>query len=143
MARPLRVQHWLRTLGTRVQPPVSADNPYDLFGVSYVHPAPGGDGPIPPIPRVDMFTRFFHGVGAWEFEVEVIWVDGPDGSELVANYGPQPVTFRPTERVRDFVFVLRHVPLPGAGRYRIHLLAIKPRRRLPVATEYFEVVRKP
>ena len=97
--------------------------------------------PVEPIDRVDMFTRFFHGRGTWVFEAEVIWVDGPDGRELVAYYGPQSVAFRPGDPVRDYVFVLRNVPLPGVGRYRIHLLATKPRRRDPVATEYFEVRR--
>jgi hypothetical protein len=141
--RRVVAHHWLMTLGTRVQPPARPNNPYDLFGVSYEYPVPVGSDPIKPIDRVDMFARFFDGRGTWEFEAEVIWVDGPDGRESVAVYGPQRVAFRPREPVRDFVFVLRNVRLPGEGRYRIHLLAVKPRRRLPIATEHFEVVRQP
>jgi len=110
--------------------------------VCYEYKVPAGDAPIEPIKRVDMFTRFFHGRGTWEFEAEVIWVDGPDGRELVVSYAPLVVFFRPTEPVRDYVFVLRNIPLPGLGRYRIYLRALKPRRRSPLAIEFFEVVRK-
>lgn len=141
--RRLFAHHWLMALGARVQPPAGPTNPYDLFGVGYAYKVPTGDTPIEPIKRVDMFTRFFHGRGTWEFEAEVIWVDGPDGRELVASYAPLVVCFRPTEPVRDYVFVLRNIPLPGLGRYRIYLRALKPRRRFPLAIEFFEVVRKP
>ena len=143
MARRLVVRHWMMTLGTRVRPPVGPNNPYDLFAVSYVHPVPAGTDQIEPLARVDMFARFFHGRGTWEFETEVVWVDGPDGVESLVNYGPHTVAFRRGQPVRDFVFVLRNVPLPGEGRYRLYLWAIKPRRRRPLATEYFEVVRQP
>jgi len=137
--RRLVAHHLLMTLGSRVQPPAGPNNPYDLYGVSYVHTIPFGMERIEPIERVDMFTRFFHGRGTWEFEAEVIWVDGPDGREVVASYAPLFVFFRKAEPVRDHVFVLRNVPLPGLGRYRIHLRALKPRRRFPVAMEFFEV----
>ena len=141
MARRLVAHHWMMTLSARVQPPAGPINPYDLFGVTYVHRVPVGTVTIDPIDRVDMFARFFNGRGTWEFEVEVVWVDGPDGRELVARYGPFSVYFRPGQTVRDFVFVLRNVPVPGEGRYRVLLRGVKPRRRRPISTEYFEVVR--
>lgn len=137
--RRLVAHHWLMTLGASVPRAVGPDNPYDLFGVSYVHPVPADSDPIEPITRVDMFARFFNGKGTWEFEAEVVWVDGPDGLESVAFYGPQTIAFRADQPVRDYVFVLWNVPVPGVGRYRVYLRAIKPRRRRPVATEYYEV----
>ena len=80
MARRLVAHHWMMTLSARVQPPAGPINPYDLFGVTYVHRVPVGTVTIDPIDRVDMFARFFNGRGTWEFEVEVVWVDGADGA---------------------------------------------------------------
>jgi hypothetical protein len=141
MARRLTVHYWVRALGSRVQPPAGPNNPYDLFGISYVHPVPAGAGPFDPIERVDMFARFFNGRGIWVFEIDIVWVDAPHRPRVVERYWPLQVHFRHSEPVRDFVFVLRNIPVPGLGRYRILLRAMTPFRRRPLATDYYEVAQ--
>jgi len=143
MARRLRVQHWVACLEAHFVAQEGWVHPYDLLGVSYTHTVPAALEFPRELPRLDLFARFFHGRGSREFELRVVWVDGPNGPEEVDIYGPFTVFFRPDQQVRSFVFRLLNIPLPGAGRYRVHLQAVKPRRRQPLATEFFAVVVQP
>jgi hypothetical protein len=141
MARRLRVQHWVACLEAAVEPPAGVNNFYNLLRVGYVHTAPA-DAEFPwPLPRLDMFARFVGGTGTAEFEARVAWLDAPEGIRRVVTYGPLRVAFRPGEPVRDTTFRFLNVPIEGAGRYRIQLWAVKPRRRLPLATEHITVVQ--
>lgn len=139
--RQLRVHYWVRATGSRVQPPARPNNPYDLFGISFYHAVPVGLRPYDPIPRMDMFARFIHGRGDWVFQIRFVWLDAPGRRRIVEEYWPLQVHFRTAESVRDFVFVLRNVPVPGLGRYRVSLRAATPRRRVALATDYYEVVQ--
>ena len=117
----LSVQHWIACLGARVVPPVGVNNFYNLFGVGHVHTF-AGDVEFPAgIPGVNIFARFLNGTGVARLEVDVLWIDAPEGERLVNYYPPYQITFRPNEPLRDYVFRLANVPVGGTGRHSIRL----------------------
>ena len=143
MSRRLRVQHWVACLEAGVVPPAGPNNFYNLLRVGYTHTVPA-DTEFPwAFPRLDMFARFYGGKGTCEFEIRVDWIDALEGSRLIDFFGPFRVAFRPNEPARDVTFRLLNVPTGGVGRLEIVLLAIRPRRRPPLAREYVTVVRQP
>src|SRR5262245_38855699 len=132
----LTVQHWIACLEVQVEPPAAVYNFYNLLRVGPLHTvSPDTEFPAS-FTQLDMFARFLNGVGVWEFEVDVLWVDSPKGLEEVAIYGPQTIHFRQGQPVRDYRFRLNNVPIPGIGRYRVRLWAIRRGRRRPLAVEY-------
>lgn len=130
--------------GASVRPPAMPFNPYTLRGVSdrYRVSASIGLSRHDPLPArvLHLFTRFFHGTGTHDFELEVVWMDGPAGEDW-STFGPYTVTFRDTDSTRDFVFPMRNVPLWGVGRYLVNLWQVSVAGRDLLATEYFEVVQ--
>ena len=139
--RGLRVQHWVACLQAEVEPPVGVNNFYNLLRVGYVYTA-SADTEFPwVIPQLDLFARFVGGTGVGEFEIEVEWVDAPSFPRPIETFGPWRVAFRPGDATRDSIFRLHHLPMDGPGRYHIRLLAVKPRRRRLLATEYLLVVQ--
>jgi hypothetical protein len=143
MKPPLAVQHWIACLEARVIPPVGVNNFYELLGVGHVHTF-AGDVEFPGvIPKLNLFARFVNGSGVVQFEVEVIWLDAPEGERLVDRYPPLQVTFRPNEPLRDTVFRFINIPIDGTGRYAMRLSRLKSRGRRILANEYFSVVQRP
>jgi hypothetical protein len=143
MARKFRVQHWIACREAQFVAQEGWIHPYDILGVSYTHVVPADTEFPREIERLDLFARFVDGRGSREFEVEVVWVDGPAGRKDVDTYGPFTVFFRFDQHVRSYVFRLLNVPLPGAGRYRAHLWVVTARGRVMLATEFFEVLVQP
>jgi hypothetical protein len=139
----LAVQQWVACLETTIDPPVGVNNFYNLLRVGHTHMFPGDTEFPTTIPRIDMFARFVNGTGVGEFEIRQWWLDSPEGRRRIETYGPFRVVFRPGEPLRDWVFRLLYLRLDGAGRYRLDLRMAKPRRRAPLASEYFYVVRLP
>jgi hypothetical protein len=143
MATRPTVQHWIASLAARVIPPVGPNNFYELLGVGHVHTF-AGDVEFPAaIPELNLFARFVNGTGAVQFEVEVIWLDAPEGERLVNYYPPYQVTFRPNETFRDNVFRLANVPIEGTGRYAVRLYRLKRVGRRLLSSEFYSVVRMP
>jgi hypothetical protein len=139
----LVVQHWIACLETQFEFSGAWLHPYNLLGVSYTYTV-AADVEFPcEIPRLDLFARFFYGRGTREFEIEVHRTDAPNGPEWVETYGPFTVFFRRDQTARNYVFRLQNFPLPGPGRYQTLLRMVKPRRRRPLAEEFFEVVQTP
>lgn len=88
-----------------------------LIGVDYVHQLPADTEFPRTVRKLDVFTRFFvYGGGPETVRVEVWWLS-PDGTDrqLIHGYNHE-VPFDPTESVRDWVFRLTNVRLPGEGR---------------------------
>jgi hypothetical protein len=136
----LVVQHWVACLESVFEFRDEWLLPYNLLGVSYSHTV-AADIEFPcEVPRLDLFARFFHGRGTRLFEVEVHWING---SMRIEAYGPFTVHFRTDQAARSYVFRLQNIALPGPGLYRVELRTIKPRRRRPLATEFFEVLQTP
>ncbi|MBN9122408.1 MAG: hypothetical protein J0I06_25245 [Planctomycetes bacterium] len=139
----LTVQHWIACLEARVVPPVGVNNFYELLGVGYVHTF-AGDVEFPAVvPELNMFARFVNGKGVAQLEIEVFWLDAPEGERLVNYYPPYQITFRQNEPLRDFVFRLANVPVCGTGRHSICLYRSKRRDRVVLSSEYFSVVQLP
>ncbi len=139
----LVVQHWIACLKARVIPPVGTRNFYDLLGVGHFHTF-AGDVEFPAvIPELNMLARFVDGTGVGRFEIEVFWLDAPEGERSVNYYPPYQVTFRPNEPLRDYVFRLWNVPVVGAGRYSVRLFRTGRRVRKVIANEYFFVEQLP
>jgi hypothetical protein len=139
----LAVQHWIACLEARVIPPVGVNNFYELLGVGHVHTF-AADVEFPAvIPELNLFARFVNGAGVMQFEVEVIWLDAPEGERVIDTYPPHQVTFRPNEPLRDTVFRLANVPIDGAGRYAVRLFRLKRRGRRVLSDEYLSVVQLP
>lgn len=138
----LSVQHFVASLQARVVPPAAPDNFYDLLGVGYKHVVPP-DAEAPwKIDLLDLFARFVSGAGTAEFEIELTWLDAPEGRRRIDSFGPYTVAFRPNEEVRDTMFRIRRVPFHGPGRYRFRLWQILPRRR-SLGTEFVHVGQSP
>ncbi len=140
MARQLRVQHWIACLEARVDPPVGAQNFYNLLRVGHTHTAPVITEFPWAIPRLDMFARFVAGKGNVDFEIRMVWLDAPIKPRTVETFGPWRVHFRRAEPSRDVVFRLLNVPIDGPGRYRIALYSVARRKRPPIALDYLSVV---
>jgi hypothetical protein len=137
----LAVQHWIACLESVFEFRDEWLFSYNLLGVSYSHTI-ATDTEFPcVVPRLDLFARFFHGRGPRLFEVRVCGLDGPTPLEPVDNYGPFTVFFRKDQTARSYVFRIQNIPLPGPGRYQVELRMIKPRRRQPLAAEFFEVLQ--
>jgi hypothetical protein len=118
-------------------------NFYELLGVGHVHTF-AADVEFPAvIPELNMFARFVNGAGVKQFEVEVLWLDAPEGERLVNYYPPYQVTFRPNEPLRDYVFRLANIPVGGTGHHAIRLFWSRRRGRTVLANEYFDVVQLP
>ncbi|HVK15002.1 MAG TPA: hypothetical protein VM597_40055 [Gemmataceae bacterium] len=138
----VRVQHWIACLDRRVVAPAGPQNHYNLFSVGYRYLAPPETEFPWTIRHLDMFARFVGGTATRQFEVRVVWVDAPDRPQRVEVYGPLQVVFRPGDAVRNFVFRLRNIPIPGPGRYRLRLFEIGTRPSPLLATEYIEIGRQ-
>src|SRR5438045_8034905 len=137
MKSRLAVQHWVACLDARVIPPVGVNNFYELIGVGHVHMF-AADVEFPAtISVLATFARFMNGTGVKQFEVEVIWLDAPEGNRLTERYPPFQVTFRPNEPLRDAVFRFWNVPIHGTGRYVVRLSRLGARRKRELANEYF------
>ena len=139
----LFVQHWIACLDSQAVPPVGVNNFYNLLGVGHVHTF-AGDVEFPAvIPELDMFARFVNGTGVRQFEVEVFWLDAPEGERLVNYYPPYQITFRSNEPLRDYAFRLANIPVGGAGLHSIRLYRSRRRGRKVLSNEYFYVVQLP
>jgi hypothetical protein len=139
----LRVHHWIAALEARAIPPVGASNFYELLGVGHTHTF-AADVEFPAaIAELNLFARFVNGSGVGHFEVEVYWLEAPEGERLVNYYPPYQVTFRPNEPLRDYVFRLANIPIGGVGWHSVRLFRSKRRGREVLANEYFYVVKLP
>ncbi|MFO0847003.1 MAG: hypothetical protein U0871_00380 [Gemmataceae bacterium] len=118
-----------------------------LIGVDYAHQLPADTEFPRTVRKLDVFTRFFvYGGGPETVRVEVWWLS-PDGTDrqLVHGYNHE-VPFDPTESVRDWVFRLTNVRLPGEGRYAVRVCRlVRTRARglhwRPLRADYFQVAR--
>lgn len=104
MKAKLAVRHWLACQSAQVEAPAGVSNLYNLFGVGHTH-AVAGDVEFPSVlPELSVFARFVNGTGVAQFEVEVLWLDAPEGTRVVDFFGPLQITFRPNEPLRDTCF---------------------------------------
>jgi hypothetical protein len=126
MSRSVAVHHFVANLTTRQY---GSHPTSDLLGVDYTYDVPADTEFPRRLARIDLFTRFYlDRAGPTDFYVLVRWTDSPDDQRRrVGRYGPYTVAFRPTDVVRDQVFRVQNIQLPGIGRYEILLL----RRRSP------------
>ena len=126
MSRRIAVHHFVANLTTRQYGP--GQRASDLLDVNYWREVP----PETEFPRVfgrlDLFTRFYlTRARPVEYHVRVWWEDTPrPRHELIGQYGPFPVPFRPDELVRDRVFRLQNVQLRGVGRHTVRLVRLRP-----------------
>jgi len=130
-------------LEVQVVPPVAVNNFYNLLRVGPVHVLPADTEFPASFAQLDLFARFFDGIGVWDFEVQTLWVDAPGKGSEVALLGPQRIHFRAGEPVRDYNFRLSNLPLPGVGRYQFQLWILGRRRRRLIAIEFLEVTKQP
>ncbi len=73
----IQVQHGIACLEANIEPPVGLHNFYNLLQVGYQHAVPA-DTEFPwSFPRLDMFGRFYGGIGTAEFAIRVGGVDAP------------------------------------------------------------------
>jgi hypothetical protein len=100
----------------------------DLLGVDYTYEVPADTEFPRRVERIDLFTRFYlNHAGPTTFFVLVRWTDSPeDKRRRVGKYGPYTVGFRPTDLVRDHVFRIQNIQLPGVGRYAVLLVSRRP-----------------
>jgi hypothetical protein len=134
----LNVLHFLacpRITVTRGGP----ENPYTLHDVNYPFDIPS-DREFPVVePELWVYLRVFRGRGRRELVVEVAWLDGPSGDEVVAVYVLPPIHFRGPDEVACRGWKLAFVPFPGPGRYAFRLYSGRGRRVL--AEDVIEVRR--
>jgi hypothetical protein len=92
--------------------------------VDYWHDVPADTEFPHNIGRMDLFTRFYlEQATPTAFRVQMSWVDHPSGiPEVIGDYGPFRVNFRPAEAVRDVAFRLPMIQVQGVGRHRVELL---------------------
>lgn len=118
----------------------------DLLGVCYRYAVPPDTEFPHEVARLDLFVRFQpYRLGPTRVRVRIVRLD-PDGSDMerVSAYS-FVVPFAPTDAVRDHVFRLVSIRLPGPGVY-----AVRVGRRLrgwsgprwqTLGTDYFLVER--
>lgn len=145
MSRSVRVHHFVATLTTRQYGPHPTS---DLLGVDYTHDVPADTEFPRRLGQIDLFTRFYlEQATQTAFLVLVRWTDSLDEQrKWVGRYGPYTVGFAPTDIVRDHVFRLQNVQLPGVGRYAIVLGARRPpdwkgRKYMKLTETHFAVER--
>ena len=150
MSRRVSVHHFVANLTTRQYG--SGARTSDLLDVNYWREVPG-DTEFPRVfGRLDLFTRFYlNRANPVEYYLRVWWDDCPrlNRRDLIEQYGPFLVPFRPDELVRDRVFRLQNVQLRGAGRHTVRLIRLLPAsvwrigRWAVVADTHFFVERGP
>jgi hypothetical protein len=145
MSRRVTVHHFVANTTTTQSGLHPTSN---LLGVDYWHDVPADTEFPRRIGRMDLFTRFYiRKAKPVEFFVRVLWLDTPTGTpRIIGRYGPELVSFRPDETVRDHVFKVIHLQLEGTGRHRILLLRERPDawggKRFAVVTETHFFVRR-
>lgn len=125
MSKRVAVHHFVANLTTRQYGPHPTS---DLLGVDYVHEVPA-DTEFPRwLARVDLFARFYlMDANPCEFYVRAWWLDYPRRrkGKFIDQFGPFTVNFVPGETVRDHVFRVVNLQLPGVGRYALRLVRPK------------------
>jgi hypothetical protein len=140
MARTrLVVPHFLACTKSRAIRPVGPTNAYVLKGVSHYFSLPRGATFPNEFRRLDFYCRCYHGRGTRDFELEIQWIDGPNGRQRINVYGPFKIRFRPGEPARDWVVRVTGLPVPGEGRYVARLKVLKTTTAKLLAAEYFHV----
>jgi hypothetical protein len=121
----VRVHHVVASLTTRQYGPHPTS---DLLHVDYTYDVPADTEFARRIGRIDLFTRFYlEQAGPTTFFVLVRWTDSPDEQrKRVGRYGPYAASFQPTDIVRDLVFRVENIQLPGVGRYALLLICRRP-----------------
>jgi hypothetical protein len=118
--RRLTVQHFIACPDIRVVR-AAPDNPYTLRDVSYYYDVPGDqEWPV----RLDdlwLYVRFFGGRRTRAFGVDVRWLDAPNRPQLICEYDPLVVYFRPGETVHSRAWRFGTIRYPGPGRYHFRL----------------------
>ena len=97
------VQHWIACLEVQVVPPVAVNNFYNLLRVGPVHVLPADTEFPASFAQLDLFARFFDGIGVWDFEVQTLWVDAPGKVSEVALLA-----------CGIFASKARHIDFPGS-----------------------------
>ena len=145
MSRRVSVHHFVANMTTTQSGPHPTSN---LLGVDYWYDVPA-DAEFPRrIGRMDLFTRFYlTRARPVEFFVRVLWLDVPTGGpRIIGRYGPELMSFRPDETVRDHVFKAVNLQVEGPGLHRILLLRERPAnwrgRRFAVLAETHFFVRR-
>ena len=122
MSRRGSVHHFVVTEVTKPRSPSWRRS--DLFGVSYWLDVPE-DTEFPKThARLQVFTRFYlQKAKPTEFQVRVIWLDRPDGTEVqIGLFGLFVVAFARDAVAHDCSFNLHNLLLQGVGRHRVELL---------------------
>jgi hypothetical protein len=123
VARPkLAVQHFVAC--ALIKPMrLGREFAYQLSGVSYVFDVPSDrEWPV----RLDylcLFVRFFNGIGTQNFDVDLVWLDSPDGTEEVFFFPEFEVHFGTSRGVASRNFPVAAARFPGPGCYEFRLRA--------------------
>jgi len=141
MARPsLSVQHFVACAS--IQPTSEGTNyPYNLIGISYVYGIPARTEWPAKLSDLWLFVRFFYGTKSRSFDVDVVWLDGPDGEAEVCTIPDYEVNFGTNQSVASRAFHVANVRFPGLGRYTFCLRPTGKRQVL--AREFIEIQRQP
>jgi hypothetical protein len=119
----------------------------DLLGVDYTYTVPGYLEFPRRIPMTDLFVRFAVAeIGPTPIQIRVYRIDD-DGSVMNRSSNFRfVVPFSPTDRVREHVFRLPNIRLPGTGLYAVKVGRVvrhrwRGLRWRTMATDYFLVER--
>jgi len=92
-----------------------------MLGVVYTFEVPGHrEWPV----RLDdlyLFVRVINGRGTHIFEVDTLWLDGPEGEEEIGTYTDFQVQFADKEAIESRGFRVPGVRYPGPGHYQFRL----------------------
>ena len=141
MARSkLAVQHFVAC--AKMEPTaIGLNDPYILFGVSYAYGVVADREWPAKLDELWLFVRFFNGIRTRSFEVDVVWLDGPNGTVDVCTIPDFEVHFAIDVPVASRAFHVARVRYPGPGRYMFCLR--RSGRRRVLAREYIEIRRQP
>lgn len=120
---------------------------WDLLGLDYTQQFPPDTEFPRVIPRLDLFVRFLvAGGGPAGIAVRVWWLypNGMDRERVL--HRPFSVMLDPTAPVREDVFRLVNIPVPGEGLYAVRVCRRvrhrwKGLRWRVMKSEFFQVVR--
>jgi hypothetical protein len=110
MARTLSVQHFVAC--AEIQPAAAGANyPYNLIGISYTYGIPARTEWPAKLSDLWLFVRFFYGTKRRSFDVDVLWLDSPDGEAEICTIPDYEVNFGVNQLVASRAF---HVATYGS-----------------------------
>lgn len=145
MAKPkVVVKHFIACRNREWDDRPGSDVLETLEGVGYTYTVPP-DAEFPEL-TFYLYTRFYlvnNVSGERTFTIEAHWHDAPGGSRLWTTYPGGTIRFREDLPVRNVVFAMSDLQLPGRGIFEFRLLCRYRTRagvaRRAVASEYIRI----